>query len=235
MDLVGKHVMATGAAGVGSFTPSSGRDRVLFVLKAEGPQSAARIAERLGITTIAVRQHLAVLGREQLVDFTDDRSKMGRPTRIWRLTPQGHDRFGDGYADLAVGMLQAIEGTLGKEGLVRLTAERTRQQVSSYRARMPGDNAALADRLAVLVRLRREEGFMAESRSNRDGTFELVERHCAVNKAARSFPRLCHGELLLFRAVLGRRVVVARTHHMLTGDRCCSYSVSDLASKPDSP
>lgn len=224
--------MAPRAAGLGTFPPSSGRGRVLFILKTEGPRAAARIAERLGVTTIAVRQHLAVLGKEQLVDFTDDRSKMGRPARIWRLTPQGHGRFGDGYADLAVGILQAIEGVFGTGGVERLTAERTRQQISSYRAKMPGDHALLDDRLAVLVRLRGEEGFMAESRRNRDGTFELVERHCAVATAAHAFPRLCHAELLLFRAVLGRGVAVARCQHMLGGDRCCTYSVSARASKP---
>ena len=49
-------------------TPASGRDRVPLLLKTKGPQTAARMAERLGVTTMAVRQHLAVLHEEGLVD-----------------------------------------------------------------------------------------------------------------------------------------------------------------------
>jgi predicted ArsR family transcriptional regulator len=227
MSILGKQVVTLDATGRAAFPPGSGRDRVLVILKTKGPHTAAGISERLGVTTIAVRQHLAVLAREQLVDFTDDRRKVGRPARIWRLTPQGDERFGDGHADLAVAMLEATKGAFGREGLERLTAERTRQQVASYQARMPGDNASLEDRLASLARLRREEGFMAELRRNRDGTFELVENHCSIAKAARAYPILCAGEPMLFRAVLGRRVAVARTQHMLAGDRCCSYCISD--------
>ena len=81
-----------------SDAPGSGRERVLFVLKAQGPQTAARMAKRLGVTTMAVRQHLAVLQAEELVDFTDERRKVGRPARLWRLTPKAYGRFPDHHA-----------------------------------------------------------------------------------------------------------------------------------------
>lgn len=210
-----------------SDAPGTGRERVLFVLKTKGPQTAARIAKRLSVTTMAVRQHLAVLEGEKLVDFTDDdRRKVGRPARLWRLTSDAYDRFPDCHAELAVGMLQAIERAFGEEGIERLTEERTRQQAESYRARMPGPNAPLEERVATLARIRREEGYMAKSRRNRDGTIELVENHCSIAKAARLCPKLCSGELSLFRTVLGDGVSVERTEHILAGDRCCSYCIT---------
>ena len=141
--------------------PGSGRERVLYVLKTKGPQTAARIAKRLGVTPMAVRQHLAVLEGEKLVDFTDDRRKIGRPARLWRLTPHAFDQFPDCHAELAVGMLQAIQRVFGEEGIERLTEERTRQQAESYRARMPAPNAPLEERVATLARIRSEEGYMA--------------------------------------------------------------------------
>ena len=61
------------ASAISSDAPSSGRERVLFLLKTKGPQTAARMAKRLYVTTMAVRQHLAVLQREELVHFTDER------------------------------------------------------------------------------------------------------------------------------------------------------------------
>jgi len=213
-------------------TPVSGRERVLVVLKTTGPQTAKRMAKRLGVTTMAVRQHLAVLEGEQLVDFTDERRKVGRPARLWRLTPKAYDRFPDCHAELAVGMLQAIQSAFGEQGLERLTEERVRQQVEIYRARMPGPGAPLEERAATLARLRCEEGYMAEWRRQLDGTIELVENHCSIAKAARFCPKLCGGELSLFRAVLGDDVVVERVEHILSGDRCCAYRITDRRHDP---
>jgi len=220
------------AATISSDAPGTGRERVLFFLKTKGPQTAARMAKRLGVTAMAVRQHLAVLQREELVDFTDDRRKVGRPARLWRLTSKAYDRFPDCHAELAVGMLQAIERAFGEEGIERMTEERTRQQAESYRARMPGPKASLKERVATLARIRREEGYMAESRSNRDGTIALVENHCSIAKAARLCPKLCGGELSLFRTVLGDDVSVERTEHILAGGRCCSYCITGPPNEP---
>ncbi len=211
----------------------SGRERVLFVLKTRGPQTAATMAKRLAVTTMAVRQHLAVLEGEKLVDFTDERRKVGRPARLWRLTSAADDRFPDSHAELSVGMLQAIQSAFGEQGLERLTKERTRQQVASYRARMPGSDASLEERLASLARIRREEGYLAESRRRRDGTLQLVQNHCSIAKAARLCTKLCGGELSLFRQVLGNDVSVERMEHILSGDRCCSYRISDAKSSSD--
>jgi len=215
-----------------SYVPGSGRERVLFVLKTKGSQTAARMAKTLGVTTMAVRQHLAVLEGEKLVDFTDEKRTVGRPARLWRLTSNAYDRFPDCHAELAVGMLQAVQSAFGEQGLDRLTEERTRQQTQTYRARMPDPNAPLEDRLASLARIRREEGYMAESKRRRDGTFELVENHCSISKAARLCPKLCGAELSLFRNVLGDDVSVERVEHILSGDRCCSYRITERPNEP---
>ncbi len=206
-------------------SPGSGRNRVLFQLKTHGPQTAARVGKRLNVTAMAVRQHLAVLHGEGLVDFTNERRKVGRPARVWQLTPKANDRFPDSHAELAVDMLAAIQGALGEEGLERLTAERTRKQVESYRVRMPSRDLPLEECVAALARIRREEGYMCECRRVRNGEIELVENHCAISKAAHACPKLCDGELTLFREVLGDRVTVERTEHMLRGDRRCAFRI----------
>lgn len=192
------------------------------------------MAKHLGVTAMAVRQHLAVLEGEELVDFTDERRKVGRPARLWRLTSDAYDRFPDFHAELAVGMLEAIQNAFGEQGLERLTKERTRQQVASYRARMPGSDVPLEERVAILARIRREEGYMAESRRRRDATLELVQNHCSIAKAARRCPKLCGGELSLFRAVLGDDVSVERVEHILSGDRCCSYRIRNRPAESSS-
>ncbi len=49
---------------------SRARDRVLLQLKTKGAQTTAQLARRLDVTTMAIRQHLAVLDGEGLVDHS---------------------------------------------------------------------------------------------------------------------------------------------------------------------
>jgi predicted ArsR family transcriptional regulator len=190
------------------------------------------MAKRLGVTTMAVRQHLSVLQGEELVDFTDQRRKVGRPARLWRLTVKAYGRFPDSHAELAVEMLLAIRSAFGEEGLERLTEERTRQQAENYRARMPGPEARIEERVASLARIRREEGYMAEWGRGPDGTLDLVQNHCSIATAARLCPNLCSGEVSLFRTALGDGVSVDRVAHLLSGDRCCTYRITDRTGNP---
>lgn len=213
-------------------TPALGRDGVLLLLKMKGPQTAARMAKRLDVTTMAVRQHLSVLQEEGVVDYVTERRKVGRPARVWRLTPKAHDRFQDCHGELAVGMLQAVQSAFGEEGLERLIGERARQQIESYCGRMPGPGTPLEQRVAALARIRREEGYMAEWHRTRDGTIDLVENHCSIYGAARFCQMLCSAELSLFRAVLGDDVSVDRFEHLIGGDRRCAYRISKRTEKP---
>src|SRR5580704_13072688 len=83
---------------------------VLYQLKTRGPQTAAQVARRLGVTAMAVRQHLYRLNVEDLVEFTDERRKVGRPARVWRLTSAAAERFPDTHGDLTVEIIGAVRG-----------------------------------------------------------------------------------------------------------------------------
>jgi predicted ArsR family transcriptional regulator len=206
----------------------SSRHRLLLLLKTRGPMTAARLARRLGLTSAAVHQHLAGLRGEGVIDFTSQRQRLGRPAHLWSLTPTAHSRFPDSHAALAKGMLEAVRGAFGEEGLGRLAEERTRRQVESYRPRVPAaGDASLAERVAALARIRREESYMAEWGGGNGGELELVENHCPIATAARCCPHLCAGELALFRTVLGGEVTIDRVEHLLSGDPRCVYRISE--------
>lgn len=202
------------------------RDRVLFQLKTRGAQTASELARRLDITPMGVRQHLATLEREGLVAYTEERRKVGRPARLWRLTPDAAARFPDTHADLTVDLIDAVQRAFGAEGMERLLATRGRRQLRDYRRRMPRAGAPLQRRVAALAAIRHEEGYMAEWSRERDGSFLLVENHCPICAAARACQGLCRDELGLFQKVLGRDVSVERIDHVLAGARRCSYRIS---------
>ena len=204
------------------------RDRVLLQLKTRGTQAAAQLARRLAITPMAVRQHLAALEAEELVVWEDQRRGVGRPTRIWSLTPRAAERFPDTHADLTVDLLASMKDAFGEDGIDKLLSARMRRQLDAYKKRIPARTAPLAERVASLATLRREEGYMAEWRRDGDG-FMLTENHCPICAAAAACQGLCRDELALFRRVLGRKVRVERIEHMLEGARRCAYRIEPKA------
>ena len=202
------------------------RDKVLFLLKTKGPQTAAALADRLDVTSMAARQHLQKLADDGLVTWHDERQKIGRPQRIWRLTEAGSARFPDNHSDLTVELLTAVRATFGEQGLDKLVCERTKSQLARYRTAIDS-HAPLAERVAALCRQRTAEGYMAESRRCRDGSVTLVENHCPICAAAAACQGFCAQELALFCQVLGKSVKVERTEHILEGARRCAYRISE--------
>jgi predicted ArsR family transcriptional regulator len=205
------------------------RDRVLLQLKKKGPQSASQLAKGIRVTPVAVRQHLRKMSDEGLLSFEDDRSRVGRPKRIWQLAPRAHAAFPDAHTDLAIELIEAVESVFGVEGLEQLVANRSRAQLARYREVMPPVSAPLETRVATLTKLRRDEGFMAEWSKERDGTLLLVENHCPIGVAAAACPALCRDELALFKTAIGKKTPVERIEHILAGNRRCAYRIGRAA------
>ncbi len=200
------------------------RRAVLDLLKQQGPQDAATLADQLGVTAMAVRQHLYELSAQGLVAHVEVARPVGRPAKLWRLTPAADAFFPDGHADLATGLIAAMRETFGEAGVDRLVAARSREQVAAYRRRMARARS-LKTRLAALAAARTDEGYMAGVEAQDDGGFLLVENHCPICAAAATCSGLCRAELEVFQEVLGDGVTVERTDHILAGARRCAYRV----------
>jgi predicted ArsR family transcriptional regulator len=203
------------------------RDKILFHLKKRGPQTASVLARRLGVTPMAVRQHIYGLSEDGLVDYDDERHRVGRPRRVWKLAPAAQAEFPDSHADLTVELIDAMQNAFGVEGLDRLIVERTREQLERYRAQMPPRGASIQKKIAALAKIRRNEGYMAEWSKQRDGSFLLVENHCPICAAAQVCQTLCRDELTLIRSLLGKSTRVEREEHILAGARRCAYRIID--------
>lgn len=201
------------------------RRAIVHLLKQIGALDAATLAERLGVSTMAVRQHLYALQSEHLITYTEEPRSMGRPAKLWQLTPAADKFFPDGYAELTLSLLQSVTEAFGIEGLARLLDVRARQQVATYQEHMRSQEEVLPKQLAGLAALRTEEGYMAEVEALPDGSFLLIENHCPICAAAMACTGLCDRELEVFQTVLGQAVTVERTEHLAAGERRCVYRV----------
>lgn len=198
---------------------------IVHLLKQDGPMAATQLGERLRLSPMAIRLHLYALQAERLVTYEEEPRPLGRPAKIWRLTPAADRLFPEGYAELTLSLLGSIGKVFGKAGLERLLDLRTRAQIDWYRRQMAGQTT-LAKRLKALAAVRTEEGYMAEVQREAGGRFVFVENHCPICAAAAVCTGLCAKELEVFRAVLGDGVSVTRTEHIVAGARRCAYRVS---------
>jgi len=200
------------------------RRAITKLLKTEGPIDSAQLAERLGLTPMAVRQHLYALQREGLVTAEERPVPIGRPAKFWQLTREADRLFPEAYAELSVALIDSVKDAFGEEGLERVLTSRCARQRTDYGKRIkPGDS--LQKKLQELAKVRSEEGYMAEIRKEDDGTFLLVENHCPICAAANACQGFCSTELDLFRSVLGPDVSVERAEHIIKGDQRCVYKI----------
>ena len=137
------------------------RRAITKLLKTEGSLDSARLARRLHLTPMAVRQHLYALEREKLVTAEERPSPVGQPAKYWRLTPEADRLFPDDYADLSVALIDALVDTSGPAGLEQLLKSRYTKQRSQYAERIP-PSWGLAEKIRKLARVCTEEGYMAD-------------------------------------------------------------------------
>jgi predicted ArsR family transcriptional regulator len=196
----------------------------------EGPIDSAQLAKRLGLTTMAVRQHLYALQREGLVRHEERRVPIGRPTKFWSLTREADRLFPEAYAELSVALIDSVKDAFGEEGLERVLTSRCARQRTDYGKRIRPEDS-LQKKLQELAKVRTEEGYMADIRREEDGSYLLVENHCPICAAANACQGFCSTELELFRSVLGPGVAVERAEHIIRGDQRCVYRVKQLTTK----
>lgn len=200
------------------------RRAIVQWLKQEGALDAETLASHFNITAMAVRQHLYALQKEGLVTHQEETRPMGRPAKLWHLTPAADRFFPDRYAELTLSLIDSMKQAFGEEGLDRLLEVRTREQIQAYRA-IVSRHASLQRQLEALAQQRTEEGYMAEVVTQADGSFLLAEKHCPICAVATACTGLCRMELEIFQATLGDKVTIERIEHILNGDLRCVYRV----------
>ncbi len=202
------------------------RQRLLDLLKVGGPCDVRTLASRLKVSAMAVRQHLYSLRIQKAVDSRDEMRPMGRPARIWSLTPAADRYFPDSHAALSLELLRVTRSALGgdrlRERLVTWGRERARLLVKKLRP-----NPSLRTRLRALWAVHARQGYMPGIEAGKAGTMYLVQNHCPIRVAAGDCDCLCEAELEFIRAAVGPQGTVARTAHILAGQRNWVYRIEE--------
>lgn len=201
------------------------RQRVARDILENGPSTAAAIAERLGLTTAAVRRHLDTLMTEGHVEAGEPRARgprgRGRPARAYRMTDAGRDAFEHSYDDLAASALSYVAEIGGPDAVAEFARRRLLYLEEAYRLAI----SALGPDQApdALVELLTEEGYAASVEPSPLGGVQMCQHHCPVAHVAAQFPQLCEAETEMIGRLLGTHV--QRLATIAHGDGVCTTHI----------
>ncbi|GAB4323416.1 MAG: iron-sulfur cluster biosynthesis transcriptional regulator SufR [Geminocystis sp.] len=203
---------------------SSSKEAILQYLLKENQASAQNIAEAMNISTQATRRHLKDLLEQGLIEYDLIRVKTGRPQYLYSLSRQGRDRFPQNYGEFAVSFLDTLTETVGENEVSRVLQKQWEKKADNYRKFMTGKS--LQEKVTRLVKMRKEEGYMAELFIIEENPpqFFISEHNCAISDVAESYPQVCSHELEMFSSLFPE-CLVERTNWIHQGEHRCGYLI----------
>jgi predicted ArsR family transcriptional regulator len=201
------------------------RDAVARIILERGPQNAATLADRLGLSAAAIRRHLDALVADGLLVESEPRPAAqrgrGRPARVYAITDAGRAAFPHAYDDLATTALRYLRETGGEQAVVAFADHRA----ESLARLLTGDVDPAADpltRTEALAESLTAHGYAATTEQASAGV-QVCQHHCPVAHVAAEFPELCEAETRAFERVLG--TYVQRLATIAHGDGVCTTHV----------
>jgi predicted ArsR family transcriptional regulator len=206
--------------------PAAPEGTKLDILKLLAKQelSAQGLAEALGVSATAVRQHLDTLEALGFVERRKQITQPSRPTYLYRLSARGSEVFPKRY-DLLLSLLIEViaerEGSHGVEEVVEAAARRFGERAES---RFPRGDAV--ERLRALLEwMEAELQWQADVTSEAGGRHRIVIYQCPFREVSSRQPRVCD---VFFRTLLdtlhqGLRVEAAAP---LPSPACCGLLVT---------
>jgi predicted ArsR family transcriptional regulator len=205
------------------------RGRIVELLH-ERPRSVSGLADELGVSEVAVRRHLQVLEREDLVEARKvRRSGPGRPGSRYELKERAKRLFPDHSAEFANELLEYVAEEHGREAVrafLRWRAERQQARYARILAEAGSDTRARTVRLADLLS---DDGFPStvDTVTRPDGgtALQLTQGHCAIRQVAEEHPEICAVEARMFEDLLGVGVSRRQTAAGGAGQCVCDIAV----------
>jgi len=178
------------------------------------------LAQAIGVTRTAVRQHLSSLMRDGLVEPGEMRPSRGRPTQLFVLTHAGREEFPRRYAWFAQLLVEAITDEHGVAGL-RTRLGRIASAVVAQLAQRAPRPANPRDRVARLSELMDELGYDARTADDLGGAPAIEADNCVFHELARKQPEVCQFDLALLSGYTGAKVELKEC--MAHGGHVCRF------------
>jgi DeoR family suf operon transcriptional repressor len=199
----------------------STRDIILQTLKVSNRAKVEDLADAANVSPVTVRHHLNALQADNLIEVSSVRRKVGRPYYVYSLSEKGHELFPRKYIRLTNRLLDEMKASLSDELIGDLFNGIVENIVEQHRSKF--EDLDFEERLAYLVDLLAEEGFMAKwERAN--GKYKITEFSCPYYSVVDHHSELCALDKELIVNVM--QTPIEQHSCMVNGDTCCEFTFS---------
>lgn len=203
-------------------TLSPAQRDVIVAVKRRGEAAADDIADELGVSASAVRQHLVALRAAGLVESRRQRGQPGRPVDRYHATELAEPLFAMPDSDLSLEILGHVQAE-DPDLVGRIFERRRRQLVDDASTELTG--CSPDDRVGIVTRLLDERGYLADCEQIGTGHHRINLRSCAIWGLANHFGQACTSELELIRELIPD-AIIERTTTKTDGSHTCCYDIT---------
>lgn len=197
------------------------RKKIIVLLKKADNMTVSALSKEIGITPMAIRQHLMSLEKKGMITYTARKYGIGRPVFHYRLTNKATEMFPKAYSELALDLLGSIEELDGRKKVDKLFM---RRRDKHYQAKAPvlENIPDLDGKVAAFAKILNDEGYMVETSAD-DNSYVIKQYNCLLHGVSSTFPEACKHELDLYRLLFDRKVV--RSECQSSGGHSCTYLI----------
>lgn len=203
-------------------TPFVSSDRVILdQLRKSGPLNVLRLADGVGVTATAIRQRLARLLAQGMIDRVEEKAARGRPSHLYRITEKGRRQSGANFGDLAVALweeIRQIEDIDVRRGLLQRISNR---MAAMYASQIGGKTTA--ERMQYVAAVFAERNIPVTVSADPQLPVLSVDA-CPYPQLAEQDRGICAVEKMMFSELLGQHV--ALTDCRLDGATCCRFETN---------
>ncbi len=190
--------------------------------------SIKKIAETVGLSLNAVRQHLTLLEKEELVFHREKQGSTGRPALVYYLHEKAIDRFPKVYVEFTLDLLEELEFEHGIDSTVTILdrigkkiADRVIEQMNSL-YRIDFRSLPLSQRVDYVVKVFDFYGKYPDLIEEND-SYAMKNYNCLVYKLTKANVLVCKVDEAILRELFGKPV--AKELCLREGDSFCLYRI----------
>lgn len=197
------------------------KGEILLILKRNGSMTINEIAEKIGLSKMAILRQIEQLEEDGVVERRTVKGEVGRPFYKFSIKNTELAQLTNSDSQMLQQLLNYLLDSGHEEILNDFLKERFRAVRAEYLKRLSGKEGDL--RIRELAKLRRNDNYYPEIRKMNDSTTELTEYNCPIFKIAEKNGMACHLEKVLFEDVLN--MSVETKHRQVEGHGSCKFLI----------
>jgi predicted ArsR family transcriptional regulator len=195
--------------------------RIMLALKKNGKMSLVELSEEIGISKMAILNHLQKMESKGLVERYLVKSSVGRPHYVFKTTDNSRLGMDSSNNEMLENLLDFLEKTGNNDLVTKFLSERYSSVRLDYEKQLSKFNDR--EKVQELSRIREKENYYPELKETGKDGFELLEYNCPIFEISRKFGVACSLETQLFASVL--QMDVNSTHRQVNGSDVCRFLI----------